>query len=73
MVRRRPNWALVNGAPVLRRRYIRRHGMPGLSNGLTVLEWTARGWYGVTTYPPGDQKVATKRRGVLLYRRAEDG
>jgi hypothetical protein len=66
------DWALVNGQPVLRRRYLRRHGLPGLSNALTVLSWTAKGWLGTTSYPPGARQVEKERHGVLLYRRREE-
>lgn len=64
------DWAMVNRQPVLRRRYIRRHGLPGLSNALAVFEWTARGWFGRTTYPPGESQVQKERHSVLLYRRS---
>lgn len=66
------DWALLNGQPVLRRRYIRRHGLPGVSNGLTVMSWMHDGWHGVTTYPPGKTQVDNERHGVLLYRREAD-
>lgn len=66
------DWARKDGKPVLRRRYVRRHGLPGLSNALTVFSWTSEGWRGTTTYPPGKQQVENERHGALLYRRREE-
>lgn len=63
------DWAMLDGRPVLRRRYLRRHGMKGYSNALSVFTWTARGWLGTTAYPPGERQLAKERRGALLYRR----
>jgi hypothetical protein len=65
------DWAMVRGQPHLRRRYLRRHGLKGYSNALSVFEWTSEGWLGTTTYPPGGSKLENDRRGVLLYRRPE--
>lgn len=61
----------------LRRRYLRAAalpkspGFPGGVGGLSVFEWTTRGWWGgVTTFPP--ERAANfgrQRSGVLLWRR----
>lgn len=62
------DWAAVDGRPVLRRRYLRIMEVPGHAGGLAVVEWTARGWTGVTLFPPeAADYLARQRRGALLF------
>lgn len=55
---------------ILRRRYVRRFDMDKRRGGLAVFEWTAKGWDGVTLFPPTSAaQVDRARYGVLLYQR----
>ena len=64
----------TTGDAVIVRRYLRWD--PDLS-AFSVFEWSRRGWYGRTAFPPArgkrnkpDQKyLEARRRGALLYRR----
>lgn len=66
------DWALIGGEAVLRRRYLRRFGLGREGNALSVMEWTAAGWHGVTSYNTKATTAEAQRTGVLLYRRRDD-
>jgi hypothetical protein len=68
------DWVTLDrGDVVLRRRYIRRSTIPGRKTSpLTVFTWTAKGWFGRTTFPATENNAEGNRTGVLLYRR-QDG
>jgi len=64
------DWFDRDGQPALRRRYLRSMDVPGHAGGLAVVEWGARGWSGVTVFPPERAAyLERQRRGALLFKR----
>ncbi|MBP5857284.1 minor capsid protein [Marivibrio halodurans] len=66
------DWAEVNGAPSLRRRYIRHLELPGRAGLVAAFEWTTQGWAGRTIFAADTTSyIEGQRQGQLLYRREE--
>ena len=65
------DWARIAGKVVLRRRYLRRFGLGRRRAALTVMQWTAAGWDGVTSDNTKASTIEAQRTGVLLYRRPD--
>jgi hypothetical protein len=61
-----------SGEAILFRKYLREVQLPGEDKPLFILlEWSSRGWIGVTAFPPDRRSYLQKLRiGALLFQRA---
>lgn len=63
-------WAGAAGRPVLRRHYLKWLTLPDGKGCFASFEWTAKGWFGKTIFPPdAEAYMASRRLGALLYKR----